>query len=723
MLLRSVSCAALVLATFAAPAFAQEQGGDADHRDEAGQGIIVTAQRGNQTQVIRRGDVGVLGDQDAADVPFSIKSYNSALILNQQPQTLGQVLENDPSIRTTYGFGNAAEQFVIRGFPLTGDDVGLNGLYGIAPRQLIAPELYDQVQVLNGASAFLNGAAPGGTGLGGSVNLVTKEADARPLTRLTADYSSSGNVGGSFDFGRRFGDGHWGLRLNGVARGGDVSIDDEFRSTYVLGGTLDYRSSSLHISLDAAYQRVHVGDLRPKVTIATTTIPAVPSARHNYGQPWTYTTLRDIFGTLKIDWQVAPNATLYARAGARDGSERGIYGGITVLDAATGDANGNALYVPRTDNNEAVTAGLRVKLGSAITQQINFGVSSIWQVNRNAFDFLYGPGFAGFATNIYRTPAVPIPSSTLVGGNLDHPFPIGRNRLGSAFASDTFGFWGDRILVTGGLRLQAIKVTSYSYADASVATRYDQSAITPVAGIVIKPVEGLSLFANRIEALQQGPTAPLDPTIINPGQIFPPYRSVQYEAGGKLALGKLHASVAVYQIKLPVAFAAPDPASSPLLRFGLFGEQRNRGVEFSVDGEVVPGLRIIAGGSVNDAKLSHTADAAQDGNKAVGVPDYLINANIEWDLPFVRGLTLTGRVVQTGRQQVNTDNTLSIPAWTRADLGARYVTLIAERPVTFRATVDNVANNRYWASAFDSFSAALLQGAPRTYKASATVDF
>jgi iron complex outermembrane recepter protein len=43
--------------------------------------------------------------------------------------------------------------------------------------------------------------------------------------------------------------------------------------------------------------------------------------------------------------------------------------------------------------------------------------------------------------------------------------------------------------------------------------------------------------------------------------------------------------------------------------------------------------------------------------------------------------------------------------------------------VTFRFSVDNVANRRYWASAFDSFSQALLQGAPRAYKLSASIDF
>ena len=155
-----LSTAAMALAT-GAPALAQDEVAAAETWQA--EDIVVSAQRLNQTEVLRGGSVGILGDKASQDVPFAIKSYNAALILNQQPQTLGQVLENDPSVRTTYGFGNAAEQFVIRGFVLNGDDVGLDGLYGIAPRQLIAPELYGSVQVLNGATAFLNGAAPGGS--------------------------------------------------------------------------------------------------------------------------------------------------------------------------------------------------------------------------------------------------------------------------------------------------------------------------------------------------------------------------------------------------------------------------------------------------------------------------------------------------------------------------------------------------------------------------------
>lgn len=714
---------ALIAAT---PALAQAE----EFTAATGDDIVITAQERNATQVLRQGQVGVLGDKSAADVPFSIKSYNEQLILNQQPQTLGQVLENDPTIRTTYGFGNASEQFIIRGFTLFADDISLNGLYGITPRQLVAPELYGSVQVLNGASAFLNGAAPGGTGFGGNVNLTTKVAGDSPLTRATANYTSSSHFGGSFDVARRFGaNGEWGVRVNGAFRSGDVSIDDEFRRTGVIGASFDYRGDRARVFLDLAYQRYEVDRLRPTVSLATTTVPRVPGADNNYGQAFTETNLRDIFGTLRAEYDLSDNAMLYASAGAIDTNEDGIYSGITVTNAVTGAGTGGASIIPYERNGESVTGGLRVKLAAGgITNEVNIGGSHIWQVNRTAYDFRYlNAGFQNFATNLYDTPQVPLPTGfSFAGGDLDDPFPISRSRLGSAFASDTLGLFGDRVLITGGLRLQNISTSNYTYADGALDTRYNESAITPVAGLVVKPTEQLSLFFNRIEGLAAGATAPTlaqNPDVTNPGEVFAPFKTRQYEAGGKLFLGRVNLSVAAFQIDQPSAYvmATPTATNANAVTFGYNGQQRNRGIEVSVDGEPVRGLRVIAGGTYTDAKLRRQSGGVNEGNDVAGVPEWLANANVEWDLPF--GATLTGRVVYTGEQWVDTANTLKLDDWTRFDVGARYVLPIAERPVTLRVTVDNVANKRYWASAFGAFGAQLLQGLPRTYKASLSVDF
>lgn len=718
--------ASLTAPALICPAFAQESQADKDM-------IIVTAQRENQTGVSQGGSAGVLGNKPAEDLPFSVRSYNAALILNQQPQTLGQVLENDPTIRTTTGFGIAGELFNIRGFTLAGDDIGFDGLYGIMPRQLAAPELYQSVEVLNGSSAFLNGAAPGGSGIGGSVNLIPKRASERETTRATLGYTASEHVGGSFDVGRRLGtDGEWGIRINGAARSGDVSVDDEFRSTYVLGGAIDYDSGPLRLSLDLAYQRIKVAHFRPKLRVSGLgVIPEEPYASTNFGQPWQYTTLRDVFGQFRAEYDIAKNVMVYAAFGARDGSEEGVYSTPTLLDATSGDISVSSSFIPRTDNNEAATAGLRARFETGgISNEINFGGSMNWLVNRNAYEFYTAsPGL----NNLYNPVELPRSSTvSFAGGNVDDPFPISRTRLRSAFLSDTIGLWDDKVMFTAGMRLQEIRSKSYSYFGGALQSEYKEHAWTPVFGLVVKPVEGLSLYANRIDSLVQGASAPASGAnpaggnplpVSNAGEILSPFVSEQYEVGGKLSFGPVDLTLALFQIDRETAILRVDPQDSTMLEFGPYGIQRNRGIEFTLAGEISEGLRLIAGGSVIDAKLRQTQNGVNEGNDAVGVPEFLLNANVEWDVPFVPALTLTGRAVHTGKQPADIGNTLFLDSWTRFDIGARYVALVGDNPLTLRLSIDNVANTAYWASAFDTFRPDLALGTPRTFKASATIDF
>lgn len=92
---------------------------------------------------------------------------------------------------------------------------------------------------------------------------------------------------------------------------------------------------------------------------------------------------------------------------------------------------------------------------------------------------------------------------------------------------------------------------------------------------------------------------------------------------------------------------------------------------------------------------------------------------MEWDLPNVPDVTLSARAVHTGKQYLDAANTLKVPAWTTYDLGARTTTHLEGVPVTFRLTVQNVANKGYWASANGGY---LTQGTPRTFYVSASFD-
>ena len=111
-------------------------------------------------QVATGSRVGLLGNQDIIDTPFSTTSYTNEYIANQQAQSVGDLLTKDPTVRVARGFGKFQEAYFMRGFVTTSDDTMFNGLYGILPRQYIATELFERVEVQRGASAMLNGAAP-----------------------------------------------------------------------------------------------------------------------------------------------------------------------------------------------------------------------------------------------------------------------------------------------------------------------------------------------------------------------------------------------------------------------------------------------------------------------------------------------------------------------------------------------------------------------------------
>jgi len=736
----SLSALAVALAV-AAPAFAQEAPAQS-HED-----VIVVAQQA-QKQVVSDGNVGVLGAQDALSTPFNISTYTSQLILDQQAETIGEVMENDPAVRTTYGSGNQSELFVIRGFALFGDDVSIDGLYGVTPRQIVSPELFDNVQVLNGASAFLFGAAPGGSGIGGGINLTPKRAH-RTLFRATANFSQDSIFGGTFDAGTRFGaDEAFGIRVNGVYRKGETAIDHDQREVRAASVDFDFRKGPGRFFLDFGYEDQRANWSRPEVRLATgVAVPTVPDGSYNYGQPWTYTKLRDLYVIARVELDITKGVMAYAAAGARDAAESGDYSTVTVnnlgpINAALtqgtviGGGTASRLFVPREDNNESGQIGIRAKFKTGgISHQVNAGGSVNYTDNRNSFSFgafdaslRTGCGIAAatttsFCTNLYNAPQVPKPANATLpssGGSLTNLPHVATSEFRSVFASDTIGVLDDRVLITAGLRRQWMVIDAWSRGTLQRTTRYDEARTTPVIGVVVKPTDHFSLYANRIEGLAQGPTAPTNANSTNSGQVFAPFQSVQYEAGGKLQIHGLTATVAVYQTKQPNAFTANTPtAGNPAaVTFVVDGEQRNRGIELSFNGEPSRFIRLIGGATFNEAKI--TSGLINVGNRAIGVPDFQANIGTEVVLPFLPKMTVTGRVVITGKQWIDAANTQRLPGWTRFDLGARYVFVAAEHPITLRVSAENIDNRRYWYSAFGGY---LVQGSPRTVKASVTFEY
>ncbi|WGS52378.1 TonB-dependent siderophore receptor [Paraburkholderia sp. D15] len=656
-------------------------------------------------QVARGADFGVLGQQKNLDMPFSMTTYTSKLIEDQQARTIGDVLSNDPAVRVANGFGNFSQVYVIRGFQLQGDDVSLNGLYGITPRQLVATDALERVDLFKGANAFLGGASPNGSAVGGGLNLQLKRADDKPLTRVTLESSGSGEIGAHVDVGRRFGsEDQFGIRVNQANRDGETSVDGEHRRDNTTAVSLDWRGDKVRLYGDFLYQRQRVDDGRPTVNVNGDFIPAAPSATYNYAQTWSYSSLEDTVGILRAEYDFLPGWTAYVAGGARHTDEHGEYASPTIGNTGT---TSSRLGVPHQEDATSAETGVRGRFNTGpVSHFVTAGASIVRVDSQSAFTFS-----GSFNTDLYNTPQVPLPATIGSGGNLADPQTVALSLMRSIAVSDTLGFLNDRVLFTIGARHQSLHSNAFDYTGKQTEA-YNDSITTPLFGLVVKPWENVSLFANRSEALTIGSQAPN--TALNFGALLPPERSKQYEIGAKYDNGHYGASLAAFQIEKPSTF------TNGAGFFVADGNERHRGVEASVFGEPYKGVRVIAGATYINAQQLDTAGGATDGKRPIGVPSFMFNLGAEYDVPMLNGLTLTARWTHTGPQYLNATNTLSIPTWDTFDLGARYAAVVFGKPTTFRASVLNVANKAYWASTTGGY---LTQGAPRTFLLSVTTDF
>ena len=195
--------------------------------------------------------------------------------------------------------------------------------------------------------------------------------------------------------------------------------------------------------------------------------------------------------------------------------------------------------------------------------------------------------------------------------------------------------------------------------------------------------------------------------------MFPPYKTRQREVGAKVDFGRLASVLSVYEIEKPGAYT--DPATNV---FSSGGQQRNRGVEWTVFGQATEQLRVLGGIGWLQPKLTRTQGGINQGRLATATPQWQGKLGVEWDVPAVAGLTLTGNAVSLSKGYINADNSQWVAGRTVFDLGARYALQAAGHPLVLRASVQNLTNKAYWAGSLGSGL-----GTPRTALLSATVDF
>lgn len=687
-------------------------------------------------QVATGGGLGMLGNRSTMDTPFSQTSYTAKTIQDQQARSVGDVLANDPSVRSVLGSsaGFGFDVYHIRGFYYESGDSALNGLYGLAPQYSVYPNFVERIEVLKGPSALLSGMPPAGA-IGGSINLITKQAPDFPITQVTTTYQSDGVLGTHLDFARRYGpNNEWGVRFNGGYRSGDTNIDHQHEELGNATLNLDYRGDRLRVSADIGYQSQDLDSPLRFISIpaALGVVPPPPKAGSNYSAPWMYWRPTDTFAMIQGEYDITDNITAYGAIGWHDSKIDYLYASPTVI-SPTGDWRGLLGDGKDTFETWSGIAGVRTTFDTGpVNHLLNVSYSSIERDYTSGIDV---PTSLFFVSNLYNPVSQPKPTVPFVPGLST----ITGTSLSSVGVSDTLSILNDRVQFTAGVRRQTAGVdndsTNFLLATHEVSSTED-SVWSPAYALLIKPWQHVSLYANYIEGIKTGRTVPsLTGDYANAGQVFPPYQTEQKEIGVKFDFGRISTTVAAFDIMQPafidVERTNPTPPPSTLTSLELDGEQRNRGVEVNVFGELTPTVRVLGGVAYIDGRLEKTGDTNNDGiigdnngNRAQGVAKWNVNLGAEWDTPFIPGLTLTGRMIYTSSAYINAANTLKIPDWTRFDVGARYTfdSPWNGKPITLRFAVENVANDNYYAGSYSADGVVSL-GAPRTYLLSSTFNF
>ncbi len=642
--------------------------------------------------------VGVLGGMRVLDTPFAITVVPRELLQNLQAQSPDDVYRVNPTtLSQTPQLSGWAPMVKIRGFnSYDRAEDGLRRNYGFAA----SLEDKERVEVLSGLSGFLYGAAAPG----GMVNYVNKRPTAERLNSITV-----GNYGGSQayvhgDFGGPLdAEGRFGYRLNLVRQNGGTAVDDQKIDRSLASLALDWQlhaRARLELNASASNYRMQAPTAYWSFGVGVPRI-AAPDTSRNWGQPWVADETRARKWGVRLVVEPTDRLTLRL-AHLHDAQDRPVQD-HTMNSVRSADAYYQIrIHSGATRSEEQASqllADLRLDTGP-VAHKLTAGYYGSTQRTRGT---TYSPnsGWLGpFGLDAPTHVAEPAWPADAGGSQYDQGRTHNRNWvLGDLLR------WGERWSALVGLNHSRIESRSLDATGALAAPLYARSHNAPSVSLLYKPQPWLTTYVTYIEGLEQGGVAPL--TAANRLAVMPPMVSRQKELGLKAEAGGLLWSAALFQIDK--AYEYTDAQNV----YGQDGTQRHRGLELSAVGKASALWTVMGGLTWLDAEVQ---GGANDGKAPMNTPRIMAKLYTELAVPAVPGLSLTGGIYHVGRQWATATNTSRLPPYTTLDLGVRYATQLAGKPLSLRLAVSNLADRDYWLNSY-------YLGTPRSVAFSAQMAF
>ena len=685
------------------------------------QHVVVSATRPGESdyRVPAVDSLGPLGATPILDTPYSVSVLPLAVIQNSQAVNFKDVSKYLPLVAYQEQQGPDILRPQTRG--MQGGNFQNTRVDGMTMFITVAQALeqFQQIEVVNGVSSFLYGAA----NPSGMFNFVTKRPTESALYELSASYDSDSIATAKVDLGGPLDDGGFvRYRLNALFGKGDGFVEHSHQRRALGDLGVDLHPSGRTV-LELNYSDYSLIDQGyPGWFTYSETIhlpPAPDPGRVGYGQAYAGIDLITRMASARIKHELAANWHLVLGILNQDASRNintpvnnltsngGAYtssfaNGFAPRFAITSDAgylNGNFTTGDLAHDLTIGTAGYKARSFAVTTAasaaSVRLGTASIAD------------------PAIFPEPAAG-PPNVIANYDSSNTYQQGLN-VGDAIRFNSY--WSTRL----GVSEDWFHVDNFNSKGVQQAG-YASHGLSPAGSVLFKPSTNMTAYVTYASSLQAGDLAP--GTAANAGVSLAPYRSTEYELGYKASLARIDLTAALFRIERP--FANIDPTDNV---FKISGQQVNRGLEVSAVGELASGLTVIGGVTLLDARLEHTPLLATNDQRYVGAPKAKGNVLLEYQVPGLKALVATFDYQFSGTRPANDTNSLTAAGYNLFDIGARYSTRLLNRPLTVRLAIDNLTDRNYWSTVAPSNltganTGSLIGhlGAPRTVLASVTLE-
>jgi catecholate siderophore receptor len=703
MFFRSVSAAALACA-LATPVFAAADD-FADSTIQDSGTIIVTGTRDDYT--IEETSSATRTPTPLNDIPQSISIITEAQIDDQALRSIADVIRYVPG--ATFGQGEGhRDQITLRGNNTTADffvdglrdDVQYyRGLYNV-----------ERIEVLKGPNAMIFGRGGGG----GVVNRVTKRPTANSFTAGSASLDSEGGWLLDADVNYAFTDA-LAARVNAVYERFDTHRDFYEGDRFAINPTFAV-SLGGQTRIDLSYEYAQDERVVDRGIPSLGGRPLQGFRDAYFGDPEVNDS--DFEGHIlkgRIEHRFTDALTLSSKLlyGDYDKVYQNVFPATAVsVNAATG----------------ARTLGIEAYRDPTARQNFFSQIDLVWEVATGPLShvLLAGSEYGKQSTRNERINGFFTGVPTTSGGrrttvSLADPLvvPNVEFRAGPANAgnravetdADVLAFYAQDQISIGryfdiiaGLRYDRFELAVENLFTNQVFERTDD-LWSPRLGLVFKPLEPLSLYASysRSYLPQSGDQfLSLDLTT----SALEPERFDSYELGLKWDIKPtLNLTASLYQLDRTNTRA--NLAGGVV---ALSGEQRSRGFELQLNGEITRRWRLTAGYALQDAEVRTATAACTAGNCDVAqVPKHQASLWTRYDLTGRIGAGLG--VYHQSKSFTSITNAVVLPSYTRVDAAAFFT--LAEG-IQAQVNVENIFNERYFPTAHNDNN--ITPGAPTTVR-------